>query len=154
MIQFDTTLLVMNVNMSSSNKLNENQIESIVFFDGVCGLCNSTVDFLMNKDTENRLKFAPIQGQTAEQRLNPSDRDLNSIVFLQDGRTWKRSSAIVRILKTLPQPWRLLGSCLWLIPKPIRDFSYSLVARWRYRFFGKHESCRMPTDEDRAKLLD
>ena len=144
----------MNTKMSSSNNLNDKEIDVIVFFDGVCGLCNSTVDFLMKKDSENRLMFAPIQGETAEERLKPEDRDLNSIIFLQGEQTWKRSSAIVRILQTLPQPWRLLGSCLWLIPKPIRDFGYSLVARWRYRIFGKHESCRMPTDEDRAKLLD
>lgn len=126
----------------------------IVFFDGVCALCNGTVNFLMDRDTGQSLTFAPLQGETAQQALSESDRDLTSIVFVDDQGTWKHSTAIVRILSNLPQPWRTLGGCLWFIPRPLRDLAYRVVGASRYKVFGKHETCRMPTEKDRNRLLD
>lgn len=128
--------------------------DRIVFFDGVCGLCNSTVNFLLDRDRHLALHFAPLQGETARSLLSDGARDLNSIAFLEGGRVYRHSTAIVRILDALPQPWPILGGCLWLVPSPIRNLGYSLVARFRYRLFGKHETCRMPTPEDRERMLD
>lgn len=126
----------------------------IVFFDGVCALCNGSVNFLMKRDGHSRLKFAPLQGTTAATVLPVQDQQLNSIVVYDGTHCWRSSSAIVRILWSLPQPWPVLGTLLWFVPKPLRDFGYGLVARSRYRLFGKHETCRMPTEEDRGRILD
>lgn len=129
------------------------QDRPIVFFDGVCGLCNWSVDFLLERDRKAVLQFAPLQGETAERLLAPAERDLNSIVFRDGPQTWRHSSAVVRILWKLPQPWSALGTFLWLVPKPIRDFGYYATSRLRYRLFGKHEVCRMPKEGDAERML-
>lgn len=126
----------------------------IVYFDGVCGLCNGTVNFLMQRDRRGVLRFAPLQGQTARSNLSEQHRDLNSIVFQHGERSWRHSAAIVRILWTLGGVWAVLGGCLWVIPKPIRDLGYLMIAKLRYRFFGKQETCRMPRPEERGRVLD
>ncbi len=128
--------------------------DPIVFFDGVCGLCNGTVNFLLNHDKHRVLKFAPLQGETAQRLLPEEQRDLNSIVFLNHGKAWRCSSAICRIFWKLPAPWSFLGTLLWVIPKPIRDVGYKLVAKSRYRLFGKNETCRMPSPEDQGQMLE
>ena len=128
--------------------------QAIVFFDGVCALCNHTVDFLISRDQEKRLRFAPLQGQTATQLLTEQERNLDSIVFRDGGRTWKSSSAIVRIFWRIGGIWSLVGSLIWVLPKPIREFAYRTIARLRYRLFGKRETCRMPTETDRNLILE
>ena len=126
----------------------------ILFFDGVCGLCNKSVDFVLARDVEGHFQFAPLQGETARQLLSPSDAsDLSSMVLLIEGRTYRRSSAAVRILWQLSFGWQLLGTLLWLIPLPIRNLGYRLIACNRYRFFGRHETCRMPTPAERSRFL-
>lgn len=126
----------------------------ILFFDGVCGLCNKAVDFVLARDVEGHFQFAPLQGETARQLLSPSDAsDLSSMVLLIEGRTYRRSSAAVRILWQLSFGWQLLGTLLWLIPLPIRNLGYRLIACNRYRFFGRHETCRMPTPAERSRFL-
>lgn len=126
----------------------------IVFFDGVCAFCSSSIDFFMRRDRHGRLKFAPLQGETATATLPDSDRDdLDSMVFLLDGRRYRKSSAVVQILKQIGGLWVLIAGLLWIIPKPLRDLGYSLVARVRYRIFGKKETCRLPTPEERGRVL-
>lgn len=139
-------------NAGSEAKLDP--VMRIVFFDGECALCNGSVNFLIKRDRHFRLKFAPLQGSTAGELLPDHDQQLNSIVVYDGAHCWRRSSAIVRILWSLPYPWPVLGTLLWFVPKPLRDFGYGLVARSRYRLFGKHETCRMPTAEDRGRILD
>lgn len=126
----------------------------IVFFDGVCGLCNSFVDFAMPRDRRKALRFAPLQGETAQSIFGEcTDASLDTVV-LHDGKTrYIRSAAVVRVLWQLGGVWMIWGSLLWLIPLPLRDFGYRLVAANRYRVFGKKESCRMPTPEERQQLL-
>ena len=126
----------------------------IVFFDGVCAFCSSSIDFFMRRDRHGRLKFAPLQGETAAATLPGSDRDdLDSMVYLLNDRRYRKSSAVVQILKQLGGVWLLLAGLLWIIPKPIRDLGYSIVAKVRYRIFGKKESCRLPTPEERGRVL-
>lgn len=126
----------------------------ILFFDGVCGLCSKSVDFVMERDKEGNFQFAPLQGETARQLL-PKEyiEDLNSMVVLIDGVPFRKSSAVVRILWHLGILWRAIGTFFWLIPLPVRDFGYSVIARNRYRFFGKHDACRMPKPNERARFL-
>lgn len=125
----------------------------VVYFDGVCGLCNRFVDFGLRHDRQRRLRFAPIQGETAAQRL-PSDlaTDPTTIVLEEDGNLRFRSDAILRILHLLGGGWRLLGG-FRIIPRPLRDVIYDWIARNRYTWFGKRETCRLPTPEEREAFL-
>ena len=126
----------------------------ILFFDGVCGLCNYSVNWLLARDRHHRLRFSPLQGATAE-RLVPLEirRGLSTVVLVHCGRVFVRSTAISRTLMQLTGPCWLLGWLLWLIPWPLRDVGYRMVARIRYRLFGRHDVCRMPTPEERAVFL-
>ncbi|MBM4074313.1 MAG: DUF393 domain-containing protein [Planctomycetes bacterium] len=126
----------------------------ILFFDGDCGLCNRAVDFVLKRDQKCKVQFAPLQGETARQLLPESDTsDLNSMVVLLNGKRYRKSAAAVRLLWQLGLFWKVMGALLWLIPLPLRDFGYFLVASNRYRFFGKKESCRLPTNSERLRFL-
>ncbi|QDT57159.1 hypothetical protein Pan44_52260 [Caulifigura coniformis] len=126
----------------------------ILFFDGLCGLCNSSVDFVMKRDTRDVFRYAPLQGETAAEHLSAKDReDLDSVVLQTPDGLYRHTSAVVRILWKLPGVWPFLGTLLWLIPRPIRNVGYRLVAKNRYRFFGKKETCRLPTPEEIGRLL-
>lgn len=126
----------------------------IIFFDGVCGLCNRFVDFLLRRDTQAVFLFAPLQGETAHRLLSKNDTEtLGSIVFWEQGRTFRRSAAVVRVLWKLGGVWACLGWGLWIVPKPLRDLGYNLVAANRYRLFGKKETCRLPTPQERSRFL-
>jgi predicted DCC family thiol-disulfide oxidoreductase YuxK len=126
----------------------------IVFFDGVCGLCNRFVNFLIARDRDAVFRFAPLQGETAAARLASADVcQLNTIVLLDDGGTYRKSDAVVRILRRLGAGWPIVGRALAVLPRPLRDLGYSLVARYRYTVFGKKESCRMPTATERSRFL-
>jgi predicted DCC family thiol-disulfide oxidoreductase YuxK len=126
----------------------------VVYFDGVCGLCNGFVDFLLRNDPRGRLLFAPLQGETAARNLSPNETQcLDSVIVSEAGRTYRESAAIVKIVNRLGPGWRMLGGMLWLIPRPLRDSGYRLLARHRYRFFGKHDTCRLPSPEERQRFL-
>lgn len=126
----------------------------IVFFDGVCGLCNRSIDFILRRDQRGVFMVTPLQGETAEQLLEPADRErLGSLVVRISGRTYRRSAAVVRLLWRLGGVWKIVGTLLWLIPLPLRDLGYRVVASNRYRLFGKKETCRLPTEEERARFL-
>ena len=127
--------------------------EKIIFFDGVCGLCNKTVNFLMRIDKRQNVKFAPLQGQTAQGRL-PAEiiEDLNTLIFYENGKLSNRSTAVLRAIKAIGGFWRLLYVFI-IIPSPMRDWIYKTVAKNRYKWFGKHDTCRMPTPEERGRLL-
>ncbi len=125
----------------------------VVFFDGVCGLCNKTVDLLLREDTEEVLRFAPLQGDYAREKL-PDALTVgpNSIVLLEDGVVYLRSDAALRIATALGGFWRLFA-VFYAVPGPLRDVVYDFIARNRYRWFGKHDTCRLPTPAERARFL-
>lgn len=127
----------------------------IVFFDGVCGLCNHSVNWLLSRDVAHKLRFAPLQGETAIQSVPAAIREqLSTLVLLRDGQVFVRSGAVSRILMTIGGKWWLAGALLWLIPFPLRDLGYRIVSALRYRLFGKHDACRLPTPLERAVFLD
>lgn len=129
------------------------RIRGIVFFDGVCGLCNRFVDILLRVDRNARFRFAPLQGSAARELLPPDRaRALESVVYLRDGVALQRSDAAIRILMDLGG-WRRGFGLLLLVPRFIRDFIYAWVARNRYAWFRKREACRVPTDAERARFL-
>jgi predicted DCC family thiol-disulfide oxidoreductase YuxK len=128
--------------------------DAVIYFDGVCGLCNRLIDFVLPRDTRHVFRFAPLQGETAHRRLSPSDVEgLPSVVLADKNGTFRESSAVVRILRLLGGPWKLAAGLLWLIPRPIRNVGYRFVARRRYRWFGKKETCRMPAPDEREYFL-
>jgi predicted DCC family thiol-disulfide oxidoreductase YuxK len=128
-----------------------------VFFDGVCGLCNRTVQFLLRHDRRDRLRFAPLQGPTAARMLPPlggHPEELNTIyVVTSDGRLLERSRAVLFAATALGGGWTLLGA-LRVVPRPVADVIYGGVARVRYRIFGRLDACAMPSAAQRAKFLD
>lgn len=127
----------------------------VVFFDGVCGLCNHSVNWLLAHDPERRLRFAPLQGKLAADVLSEDLRErLDTLVFLRNGTVYVRTAAVSRILMTLGGPWTAMGAALWMIPAPLRDVGYRIVSRLRYRLFGKHDACRLPSPAERAAFLD
>lgn len=129
------------------------RIRGIVFFDGVCGLCNRFVDRLLAVDTDGVLRFAPLQGTTAQDRLPAGLADeLNTVVYLRDGVVLTRSDAALRILMDLGG-WLKLHGAWFIVPRSLRDYVYDWIARNRYRWFGKHETCRLPTPEERTRFL-
>lgn len=139
---------------AASPQLDAAGARPVVFFDGVCGLCNRTVDFVLARDREQRFRFSPLQGETARRLLGEADTEsLGTLVLLDERGTHRRSTAVVRILRGLGGVWGVLGALLWLIPRPLRDLGYRLVAKSRYRWFGRKESCRMPTPQERSRFL-
>lgn len=128
---------------------------AIVFFDGICGFCNHSINWLLARDAEHRLRFAPLQGATARSEVPESIRNrLDTLVFMRDGRIYIRTAAVSRILMTLGGRWWWCGALLWLIPWPVRDLGYRIIARLRYRLFGKHDACRIPAPAERAMFLE
>jgi predicted DCC family thiol-disulfide oxidoreductase YuxK len=129
-------------------------VQPVIFFDGVCGLCNQFIDFVIRRDTAGTFCFAPLQGETARERLSAADTtDLATVVLLDETGTHRRSKAVVQILMRLGTGWKIAGVLLAVIPRPLRDLGYKLVARFRYALFGKKETCRMPTPEERLRFL-
>jgi len=110
----------------------------------------------MKRDRKKKLKFTALQGETAKQLLpqyhiNPTS--LSSVILIDNGRAYTQSSAAIRICKYLDGGWKLFYG-LMIIPKFIRDFFYNIIARNRYKWFGKKESCMVPTPELRERFLE
>jgi predicted DCC family thiol-disulfide oxidoreductase YuxK len=127
---------------------------SVIYFDGFCGLCNGFVDFVLARDSARRFRFAALQGSAATSRFGAAgDVDPTTIILEEDGVVYERSTAALRIIAGLGGVWTL-AAVLGLVPRPIRDAVYDWVARNRYAWFGKRDSCRLPTPEERAAFLD
>ncbi len=132
--------------------------DPILFFDGQCGLCNRFIDFMLWADSRGRFRYAPLQGETAQRLLGlkpgPEDsaNEPRSFVFLEKGQHYAQSNAVLLVLRRLGGPWQLLFP-LYVFPRPLRDFVYRVVARNRYRWFGKHEACRIPAPQERDRFL-
>jgi predicted DCC family thiol-disulfide oxidoreductase YuxK len=159
----------------------------ILLYDGVCGLCNRLVQFVLRRDPEGVFRFASLQSGLAERilaRHGADARDLDSVYVVVncdqvDERVLARSDAVIYILRQLGaaefrsvgQPgtavptqatataksglafWRVVGMVLRVIPRPVRDWGYGLVARYRYRVFGRYDTCPVPSAETRSRFL-
>jgi predicted DCC family thiol-disulfide oxidoreductase YuxK len=132
----------------------EAAMSSTVFFDGVCGLCNASVDFILRHDRRGVFRVSPLQGETARFTLPESLRErLDTLVLQNEDGMYVRSAAVVRILWGLSGLWPIAGWLLWLIPWPLRDWGYRIVSANRIRWFGAKETCRIPTPEERERFL-
>lgn len=133
----------------------------IILYDGVCGLCNRLNQFLLKRDKHDRFRFASLQSRLAEaltlrHGANPKDLDTVYVVVDHDRPTehlLARSDAILYVLTQLGGIWKIMGIAK-LLPRPLRDAVYKIVARNRYRVFGKYESCMLPDPQNRDKFLE
>ncbi|ATL48580.1 thiol-disulfide oxidoreductase [Chitinophaga caeni] len=127
--------------------------ESIIFFDGVCNLCNSSVLFIIKRDKKAHFRFASLQSALAKEMLPPALLGISSIVLLEDGQYHTKSSAALRIARKLDGLWPVLYPGI-IIPRFIRDAVYNFIAANRYRWFGKRETCMLPTAELKNRFMD
>lgn len=129
---------------------------SIVLFDGVCNLCNRSVQFIVRHDRKKKFKFASLQGKTGQALLQQHGIDQNepnSFVLLENNKVYTRSTAVLRLLKILGGGWSLLYIFI-IIPAFIRDAVYNWLARNRYKWFGKRDSCMLPGPDIKERFLD
>ncbi|MCP9236805.1 thiol-disulfide oxidoreductase DCC family protein [Lewinella sp. JB7] len=127
----------------------------ILFFDGVCNLCNGAVQFILKHDRRGVLRFASLQSDTAAEllpRYGVDPKQLNSVVLYENGRVYTHSDSVLRTLKHMGGPWAYL-SYLGIVPRSLRDIVYDVVGHNRYALFGKRENCMLPRPEWRSRFL-
>lgn len=128
----------------------------IVLFDGVCNLCNRSVQFVLKRDKKKQFLFGSLQGKTGQEYLRkyhlPAD-EFHSFMLIEGNVLYTRSTAVLRMLKYLGRGWQLLYVFIYL-PQSIRDGVYNLIASNRYKLFGKKDHCRIPTLEERERFLE
>lgn len=133
--------------------LKPKQQPSVAYFDGVCGVCNAFIDFLVTENQDPHMKFAPLQGSTAAERLTIEDpEDLRTIMFQKEGKTFTKSRAVIEILAASGGIWAM-APVLRVFPSFLCNAVYDLLAKNRYRLAGKKEECRIPTPQERARFL-
>lgn len=125
----------------------------IVLFDGTCGLCHGLVRFLLAHDPAGRLRFAALGSKAARELLGPEAPDGETVVVLADGRTYLRGEAVLALARHLPAPWRWAGAAR-VLPRGLLDLGYRLVARHRFRLFGRREACPVPRPGEGDRFLD
>lgn len=129
-------------------------MERIILFDGECNFCDSSVQFILKRDPKGLFKFASLQSDIGKKliRKHQVPTDIDSFVFIEDNKCYFKSSAALRVCKHLKGAWKFLYY-LWLVPRPIRDLFYNIIAKNRYRWFGKKVSCMLPSPEERRRFL-
>jgi predicted DCC family thiol-disulfide oxidoreductase YuxK len=132
------------------------QLANLILFDGMCNLCNGFVQFVIERDSDGRFHFGALQSAAArrvlDQHAAPSPL-ADSVVLVEEGRVFTGSTAALRIVRHLRFPWPLAGAFL-AIPRPLREWIYSAVARRRYSWFGKREHCMVPTPALRSRFIE
>ncbi len=128
----------------------------VILFDGVCNLCNGSVNWLIDHDKKNQFKYASLQsayGQSVVKKLGLEDNYMGTVILEDDGKGYTHSDAVLQIARDLGGIYSL-AVVFYIVPKFIRNFFYKLVADNRYKWFGKQESCRIPSPELKSKFLD
>ncbi|HLA57370.1 MAG TPA: thiol-disulfide oxidoreductase DCC family protein [Puia sp.] len=129
--------------------------KNIVLFDGVCNLCNGLVRFIIKRDRTRKFKFASLQSEIGQQwliRFGLAKNEFESFVLIQDDKYYLKSAAALNTLRKLGGIWKAFYVFI-LIPRPVRDFMYNLIAKSRYKMFGKRDVCMIPTPELKERFL-
>ncbi len=137
----------------TDNKIKNGQ--SLVLFDGICHFCNNTVNFIINRDPEKKFVFAPLQSDLARNALDNFSENsirIDTIILIQHNKIYRRSRAALEIVKQLNGLWPLCYICI-AVPGFIRDLIYDLIAKNRYKWFGRLDACCLPTPEMRERFL-
>jgi predicted DCC family thiol-disulfide oxidoreductase YuxK len=128
----------------------------VVLFDGLCGFCSTSVRFILKRDRGRHFTFAPQQSQAGMAMMGKCDLEsdiLDTLVLVDAGRCWTRSTAALKIVRSLSGAWPLLYALI-LVPRPLRDFFYDAFARNRYRWFGRNPSCFAPPPDQQERFLN
>ena len=123
--------------------------KTLILFDGVCNLCNGSVKFILKHDSKDVFRFAALQSEMGQKLCSKLKIDTNvtdTVIVIEGEKFWTRSDAALRVFRKLPRLWPALYG-LVVVPKFIRNFVYNIIARNRYRWFGKRNSCMIPNDE-------
>ncbi|HYV93039.1 MAG TPA: thiol-disulfide oxidoreductase DCC family protein [Chitinophagales bacterium] len=135
--------------------MNLSETKPIILFDGICNLCNGAVQFIIKRDKKAVFKFAALQSEKAREilaSLHTTPEEVHSAVLIDDGKMFLKSTGVIRILSRLPY-WRWFKIFMF-VPKFLRDFIYEVVAKYRYKIFGKMDSCMIPTPQLKARFLE
>jgi len=130
-------------------------MSEIMIFDGVCVLCARSVKFILAHESAPRLRFVPLQSPAGARLMREygfSAEDAKTFVLVIDDQSYVRSEAAIRVARYLRNPWRQLGA-IRVLPRALRDWGYDVVARNRYRWFGRADSCMVPTAEVRSRFI-
>ena len=129
---------------------------SVILFDGVCNLCNNSVQFILKRDKNGRFVFGSLQGEAGQSLLRkfnlPAD-NFHSFVLIESDKVYTQSTAALRVLKQISGGWKLLYAFI-ILPKFLRDGVYRWIAKNRYKWFGKRDVCRVPAPAEKARFLD
>ena len=129
--------------------------QPVILYDGVCGLCDRFVQFIITRDSSAKIKLAPLQSESAIvllQKLHLPVAALSTVVLIEEDKSYIKSGAVLRSLSYLDGAWKFF-TILRIIPAPISDFVYDFVARNRYRWFGKFDACIIPSPEIKSRFL-
>ena len=127
-----------------------------MIFDGVCNLCVRSVKFIINHEADQSVRFTPLQSPAGARLLREfgfDPEDAKSFVLVADGKPYVKSDAAIRVARHLRGGWRLIGA-IKIIPRPIRNWTYDVIARNRYRWFGRSEACMVPTPELLSRFVE
>jgi len=131
--------------------------KSIIFFDGVCNLCNGFVDFVIKRDHKRRFLFASLQGDQARNLLDFKDdkevQDMSTVILLDQGKVFKKSKAVIKIFSQLGKGWYILSRIMSVVPSSFSNLIYDFIAARRYRLLGKRDACRIPTEAEASLFL-
>ena len=129
--------------------------KQVILFDGVCNLCNSSVQFVIQRDLSGKFNYAALQSAAGQQLLEAHGlpvSDLYSIILIKDGKAYQRSRAALEVARQLSGLWPLLYVFI-IVPPFIRNGVYNWISRNRYRWFGKKDECMIPTPELKSRFL-
>lgn len=135
--------------------MNELNSKGVVLFDGVCNFCNSSVNFIIRHDKKDYFRFTPLQseiGMKISEKYNLDSGNLKSVILVDKGKIYTKTTAALRIAKQLSGAWPVLYVFI-IVPPPIRDVVYNIIAKYRYKWWGEREACMIPTQEIRKKFL-
>ena len=138
------------------NKTSSTLPENIVIFDGVCNLCEFSVNFIFEHDAAGPFYFTPAQsplGSSLLRRFGINTARLDTVVLVRNGQAYTRSAAAIEIAARLDLPWNLL-TVFQAVPEPLRDMMYDWIAQNRYQLFGKKEACMLPSEAQRKRFLE
>jgi predicted DCC family thiol-disulfide oxidoreductase YuxK len=130
--------------------------DNILLFDGICNLCNRAVTFIIRIDKNKKIRFAPIQSIAAQsllKQISVSPDVIDSVVYVAGGKVHLKSSAVLHIFKDIGRGWKIIYGFI-IIPAFIRDYFYDLIAKSRYRIFGRRDNCMLPSDEIKRRFLE
>ncbi len=131
--------------------------KQLILFDGVCNLCNASVQYVIRHDPHDRFRFASLQGKVGQQIISEHKIDTSKtdsiLLYSNDGQLWNKSTAALKIASKLGFP-RNLAALFFIVPSFIRNGVYDYIAKNRYKWYGKKEACMIPTPELKSKFLD